>query len=324
MANRLRADPIFIHGILPRSGTNFLWDLLLIHRDCTRARTPVNEDLFLDHSDDLVAFVSAVRGAWDPSWGTFGVDTTDRLCAAIGDGLLSFLWSDGDRRLVSKSPSVRHLDRFFSFFPRARLLILVRDGRAVVQSAMDTFGWDFDRACRAWRDAAREIHRFQQIESSRADRWRLVRYEDLVDDVEGQLRAVFEFLELDATRYDFEAARNLPVRGSSAFGRDGDKVHWEAVAKDASFAPKDRWRSWSAAQLARFDWLAGEELVELGYASSRVRFTLLGRTQQRLRDSRWHAAETARRAFYRTRVRLSLRSRLANSLRSLRIRPAGR
>ena len=27
--------------------------------------------------------------------------------------------------------------------------------------------------------------------------------------------------------YDFEAARNLPVRGSSAFGREDGKVHWE-------------------------------------------------------------------------------------------------
>ena len=324
MADDLRADPIFIHGILPRSGTNFLWDLLLIHADCTRGRTPVNEDLFLDHSDDLVAFVSTVRGAWDPIWGTFDADTTDRLYAAVGDGLLSFLWTDRTRRLVSKSPSVRHLDRFFSFFPRARLLILVRDGRAVVQSAMDTFGWDFDRACRAWADAARTIRRFQQIESAHADRWRLVRYEELVDHVEGQLRALFEFLELDATRYDFEAARNLPVRGSSAFGRDGHKVHWEAVTKDASFAPKERWRSWSTARLARFDWLAGAELVELGYASSRVRFSFLARTLQRLRDWRWHAAEAARRALYRTRVRLALRSRIASSLRSLRIRPAGR
>ena len=37
-------------------------------------------------------------------------------------------------------------ERFFAFFPCARLLILVRDGRSVVQSAVDTFGWDFDTA----------------------------------------------------------------------------------------------------------------------------------------------------------------------------------
>ena len=87
---------------------------------------------------------------------------------------------------MTKSPSVRHLDRFFAFFPRARLLILVRDGRSVVQSAMDTFGWDFERACRAWAEAANTIDRFQQSESARADRWRIVRYEDLIDDLEGR------------------------------------------------------------------------------------------------------------------------------------------
>jgi hypothetical protein len=324
MVDVLRADPIFVHGILPRSGTNFLWDLLLLHPDCTRARTPVNEDFFLEHSDPLVAFVHAVRAAWDPIWGTFGADIPDRLYAAIGEGLLSFLWTDRDRRLVSKSPSIRHLDRFFSFFPRARLLILVRDGRSVVQSAVDTFGWDFDRACRAWAEAAHTIRCFQQAESARAERWRLVRYEDLVDDGEGQLRAIFEFLELEPTRYDFEAARHLPVRGSSAFGRNSGRVHWEAVPKDASFAPKERWRSWSAAQLERFDWLAGDELVELGYASSRVRLSFVARIEQRLRDWRWHTAQTSRRALYRTRVRLALRRRIASSLRSLRIRPAAR
>jgi hypothetical protein len=51
-----RADPIFIHGVLPRSGTNFLWHLLLLHPDCAPAVLPVYEDLFLEHSDHLVAF----------------------------------------------------------------------------------------------------------------------------------------------------------------------------------------------------------------------------------------------------------------------------
>jgi protein-tyrosine sulfotransferase len=316
------ADPIFIQGILPRSGTNFLWDLLLLHPDCGRGREPVNEDLFLDCSDHLVRFVDAVRANWDPTWGTFGADLPERLRTGIGEGLVSFLWTDRHRRLVTKSPSVAHLDRFFTFFPWARLLILVRDGRSVVQSAMETFGWDFDRGCRAWAEAAQTICRFQQVESGRAHRWRLVRYEDLVDDPEPELRAVFQFLDLDATRYDFHAARSLPVRGSSAFGRERGKVHWEVVAKDASFAPKERWRSWSAAWLDRFDWIAGEHMVAFGYASSRPRFTIGRSVTHTVHDFRWHAAKAARRALYRTRVRLALRSRMASILRTLRIRPA--
>jgi hypothetical protein len=301
MSDSHPADPVFIHGVLGRSGTNFLWNLLLLHPDCGRAREPVNEDMFLEHSDHLVRFVENVRSSWDPIWGTFGPDLPDRLYEGLGEGLVAFLWSDRERRLVSKSPTVTHLDRFFSFFPWARLLVLVRDGRSVVQSAMDTFGWDFDRACRAWADGAHAIHRFQQS-SVRPDRWRMVRYEDLIDNMEGELRGIFEFLRLDATRYDFEAARNLPVRGSSAFGRRGDVVHWDAVAKDQSFAPKERWRSWSPAQLERFHWLAGDQLVRFGYAEPTNRLSPGRRVGQILRDWRWHAARKARRALSRARL----------------------
>ena len=304
-----QADPIFIHGIMPRSGTNFLWDLLLLHPDCAPAREPVREDLFLDHSDHLTAFVEAVRTAWDPRWGRFAPDVPERLHAALGEGLVSFLWDDRDRRLVTKSPSVRHLGRFFAFYPWARLLVLLRDGRSVVQSSMDTFGWDFDRACRNWAEGVDEIHRFQQAETARADRWRLLRYEDLVDDTEGQLRPVLEFLGLDPARYDFEAARDLPVRGSSTFGRQDGGVHWEPVAKDATFAPKERWRSWTDEQLERFDWLAGDQLRSLGYTACQPPRTITRSVRNALLDWRWNSIRTARLMVYRTRVHVGTTSR---------------
>jgi hypothetical protein len=80
------ANPIFIHGILPRSGTNYLWDLLLLHPDASPPVVPVREDLFLNHSDHLIAFTSAVQSSWDPAWGTFGPDLTARLHHEIGKG----------------------------------------------------------------------------------------------------------------------------------------------------------------------------------------------------------------------------------------------
>jgi protein-tyrosine sulfotransferase len=304
-----RADPIFVHGIMPRSGTNFLWDLLLLHPDCAPARDPVREDLFLDHSGHLTAFVEAVQAAWDPRWGSFTPDIPARLQAALGDGLVSFLWADRSRRLVSKSPSVRHLGRFFAFYPEARLLILIRDGRSVVQSSMDTFGWDFDRACRAWAAAADEIRRFQKSAAAHADRWRLVRYEDLVDNTEGELRPILAFLGLDATRYDLEAARDLPVRGSSAFGRQGGEVHWAPVAKDPTFVPKERWRSWPTEQLDRFDWLAGDQLRGLGYGASTPSAGIVRPVKHTLLDWRWSLFKATRLVVYRSRVRVGTASR---------------
>jgi protein-tyrosine sulfotransferase len=305
-------DPIFIHGILPRSGTNYLCDLLLLHPDCARGREPVHEDLFLDHSDHLVAFAHEARNAWDPRWGTFASDLPERLCASLGEGLVSFLWTDRSRRLITKSPSVRHLERFFTFFPRARLLILVRDGRSVVQSGIVTFGWDFDRGCRLWSQAADTIRQFQRAESTRRDRWRLIRYEDLVDDMEGQLRSIFEFLGLDPAAYDFTAAQDLPVRGSSSFGRRGRDVHWELVPKDESFAPKERWRSWSAGHLERFEWLAGEQMRELGYTTQTPRASVVHATKHVLLDWRW----LVRLVIFRTKVRLGKVRRRLGLLRA--------
>jgi hypothetical protein len=174
---------------------------------------------------------------------------------------------------------------------------------------MKTFPWDFDRLCRAWARGADTIRRFQQTEAARANRWRLVRYEDLVDDTEGQLRSLFEFLGLDPGRYDFDAARNLPVRGSSWFGQQSTRVHWDPVAKNASFAPKERWRAWSAKQLDRFEWLAGEQLRAFDYTAPPSRSSVTRSMKHILRDWRWSAASAIRWAVIRARVRVGTASR---------------
>ena len=289
-------DPVIIHGMQPRSGSNFLCDLLLLHPDCTRAVEPVHEDMFLNNSDALVTFAESVRTSWDPRWGECGSELGPRLYAALGEGLLSFLWPDRSRRLVTKSPSVRHLDRFFSFFPTARLLILIRDGRSVVQSCMDTFGWSFERATRAWAAAADEICRFRDAERHRVGRWRIVRYEALIDDLERELSSILQFAGLDPAHYDFDAARNLPVRGSSVFfGQGRTSVHWEPVRKDASFAPQYRWRHWSRFRIERFEWLAGSQLRALGYESAGMPRAPWAVAWHWLLDGRWSVHRAAHR-----------------------------
>ena len=306
MIDLQRADPIFIHGVLPRSGTNFLSNLLMLHPDCAPAVVPVYEDLFLEHSDYLVAFARSVRAAWDPRWGDFD-DLPDRLTASLGDGLVSFLREDRGRRLVTKSPSVHRLDRFFAFFPTARLLVLVRDGRAVTRSAMETFGWGFERAARAWAQGADEIRRFRETYGdAHPERWRLVRYEALVEDLDVELPEVLRFLELDLDRYDMGAARTLPVRGSSwFFGEGGTAVHWEPVEKDPDFLPTERWRSWTPERLERFEWLAGDRLRYLGYGSNTPTPARRAAAHQRLLDVRW----AARAGVERARTRLAVSSR---------------
>ncbi|MPZ73147.1 MAG: hypothetical protein GEU74_07940 [Nitriliruptorales bacterium] len=298
------SNPIFIHGILPRSGTNFLWELLLLHPHCAPPRQPVREDLFLDHSDHLVRFADEVRAAWDPMWGDFEKDLPALMYAGLGTGLVSFLTVDPERRLVTKSPSVRNLERFFEFFPAARLVILVRDGRSVAQSSMTTFGWDLDRGGREWAAAADTIVAFQAAHAHRTMQWLLVRYEDLVDNLDQQMTQVLEFLRLDVSLYDFSAARDLPVRGSSSFGSADQVVHWEPVRKDTTFSPKDRWRSWDVAAMERFNWLAGRQLQYFGYEPVGVMPSRSGALPHRLRDWRWQGRRAFRLGTYRLRLRL--------------------
>jgi Sulfotransferase family len=295
-----QTDPIFILGVMPRSGTNYLWDLICSHPDCAPAREPIHEDLFLQHAHLLQAYVGAVQRAWDPAWGAFADDLTAELSASMGDGLISFLWVERSRRLVTKSPSVRNLALFFGLFPRARLLILIRDGRSAVQSAMATFSWDFDTAAHRWAEGAEEIRQFDRVHRDSGLSYRIVRYEDLVDDVEPVMAELLDFLDLDRDRFDFAAAGGLPVRGSSAFfGPGRAAVNWEPVEKDAAFTPKERWREWDLSLLRRFEWIAGEQLRHFGYQGSPDRPTgVLWPLRQRMLDWRWRGGRFARRAGY--------------------------
>jgi protein-tyrosine sulfotransferase len=294
------ADPIFILGVMPRSGTNYLWDLICSHPDCAPAREPIHEDLFLQHAHLLKAYTGAVQRAWDPAWGVFADDLPAKLSASLGDGLISFLWVERNRRLVTKSPSVRNLALFFCLFPQARLLILIRDGRSAVQSAMTTFNWDFDTAAHLWAEGAEEIRQFDQAHRNSGLSYRIVRYEDLVDDVEPVMAELLDFLDLDRDRFDFAAAAGLPIRGSSAFfGPGRAAVNWEPVEKDAAFAPKERWREWDPILLRRFEWIAGDQLRRFGYQGSPDRPTsVLWPLGQRMLDWRWQGGRFARRAGY--------------------------
>ncbi len=289
-------DPIVILGVAARCGTNFLWDLLRLHPDCAIGRSPITEDYFLHHVDRLLDYAVTVHQSWDPHWGDFPVDVSDRLLGCLGLGLTSFLRVDPGKRLLIKTPSVRNLEHFFQLFPQGDLLILMRDGRSVAQSSMATFGWDLETAARGWIRAANRVHRFDEVNRDQGLRYRLVRYEDLVDDLRPTLSAILDFLGLDRGVYDFEAAENLPVRGSSASsGHPRAPVHWEPVPRTPDFAPTGRWRSWSVALQDRFIWLAHQQLLNFGYeAVGPVAHTPARAIRHRLLDWRWRAAELMR------------------------------
>lgn len=260
----LSAEPIFILGISQRSGTNFLFDLLCLHPECG-APSKKWEDFLLDKSDLLVRYVNSVF----PGWRRRGTDPeVERLLYEhLGSGLVSVLASrTKEKRLVTKTPSVRNLPNFFKLFPRAYLLILLRDGHALVESRVRSFGESYETAMRKWADGAETILRFTQSAGRVPANCLVVRYEDLWTQPEKELRRIFAVVGLDPDKYDFKAAIDLPVRGSSTFhGKDEQRYHWTPVKKTADFDPLSRANSWSRSTHERFNWIAGDKLASLGY-----------------------------------------------------------
>jgi protein-tyrosine sulfotransferase len=284
---------VFILGIAERSGTTYLQDLLRLHPDCDVDGMELEEDHFVDFSDLLIKFVRSASRGWKAWWGEEQLQPERELVfRCLGEGLISYLKMQVVNRrvlngmhplgkelklLVTKSPSTNNLELFFRLFPEAELIILIRDGRSVVESAVRTFFRRFDKASRQWADRADSVLRFVGNDANRDRRYLLVKYEDLYGNSDQEIGRILSFLRLDVTSYSFERARNLPVRGSSTLRREGAPpttsaargvapgIHWQPVPKSADFNPLARWSHWKRAQHERFNWIAGDYLTALGY-----------------------------------------------------------
>lgn len=258
-------EPIFILAPLPRSGTNFLWDLLRLHADCAAGRSPIWEDYLVKNSHHLVEFVDAAHRSWDPVWGPTQAMRPE-LMRLLGDALIRFLTVEPDRRLVTKSPSLENLEHFFDFFPQAHLLLLVRDGRDVVDSGIATFGWELEGAARAWAAGVDRVMRFADRTDIPRGRCTVVRYEDLFEQPGSEIRRVLRATGLPEDRFDFDAVESMPVRGSSSHRGSGrEEIHWDPVPRGPSFKPTQRWKKWDPPSRRAFSAVAGRQLSRLGY-----------------------------------------------------------
>jgi len=307
-------DPIFILGIRPRCGTHFLANLLCQHPACVTSA--LAEDALLVDADLLARYVERHHDQWaqiaDGPWH----ERADLLFECLGDALRGFLLkakaeADAERlerfgagrgaapqarRLVTKTPVVDHLDLFFKLWPRGQVIILVRDGRAVVESSVRSFGTDRETEIRAWAAAADRIAEFERAASAEQDRYRIVRYEDLHTETDETMRTLFPFLGLDAGVYDFDRARNLPVVGSSTFKRPAGPLSWTPVSKTPAFDPLAHARDWPRAWHERFNWLAGRQMNERGYdLHSCTGARLSSALTNRAKDAVWSMRRWSRR-----------------------------
>lgn len=258
--------PILLLGVQPRSGTNFLADLLACHRDL---QVPtVSEAHVTTSMDGLFNFVDEAHKKWRRRGGIDPAVERARMLESIGRGVVNYFDQQvpAGVRPILKTPQVEGMERLFELLPDARVVVMTRDGRDVIESQMRSFGWPFEACLQRWARGAAVIKRFKQ--SPDAERIMWLRYEDVNADPLAHGRRAVEFLGLDPAGFDEAAASSLPVKGSSTLRGDDGKVTWQPLAKDQSFNPVGRWSDWSARRRARFYWVAGPGMVELGYLTA--------------------------------------------------------
>ena len=247
----------------PRSGTSALAWALAQHP--LLATGPEADFPF------FVARTGFLRDAFDASAGRadgwFAKNRVSRaeFMSAVGLGLdLLFRSRYGERRWIDSTPSsVLVCDDLAAMFPRASFVHMVRDGRAVVCSMMNSgfdqpFARDFRVACADWASLAMAGRAFAM---RRPDVCVEVRQEELALDPAAVLRPVFALLGIEPHE---ECARFLKKGRINSSWAGHDAADPEKVTPAAAI-PAEPWRSWSRSQKATFRSKCGAAMEALGY-----------------------------------------------------------
>ncbi|MFY0691630.1 MAG: sulfotransferase [Paracoccaceae bacterium] len=272
LAKRARGPgpaPILLFGVMPRSGTNFLRDLMAIHPDVHADPEGVHEFPLLHAArgakalrDEYVSYFpanAAMTGPWDA------------LAMLSGAWMREFQVEAADRHVLLKCPHVQNLSLAPFIFPDARIILCLRDGRDVLDSTQKSFSRrsltrkTFSQLAWEWRLATEAVLAFAPGGALAHPNVTVVRYEDVVAATEETCHTLLAHAGLDPSQYDFDQLPALPVRGSSR-SKVAQAERWQPQPKTADFQPVRRWESWSAQKKTRFAEIAGDMLEAARYA----------------------------------------------------------
>ncbi len=263
-------SPVFIVGVHRRCGSNFLADALQLH-PMFQSPKPLSEDYLLHSANFVNQYIEETTEKW---WKKrFEQDKQFQICkqsfySRIGDAMLEMLLEriDNEGRLLTKTPDPDNLDLFFDLFPSAQLVLLIRDGRDVIESSYKSWpSKPRKHWMKMWARGAQIILDFMEGTGQKhADRWKLVRYEDFLDG-DGAMRQLLDFLNVAPQSFPWEEFHNLPIRGSAVVRGGKPELHWEPVEKPKDFKPTGRWEHWGKWTRWQCERVAGKQLRALGY-----------------------------------------------------------
>ena len=272
--------PVFIVGC-PRSGTSFLYHLLLSAGGFARFHTQMNvfdvlEPIFGDLRIERKR--KAMMREWlrSKAFAVSGLDAASieaRVMAECrsGSDFLRIVMDDvarqqGVDRWVDSTPTnIPHMLRIARDFPQAQFIHIIRDARDVALSLdkrawSRPLPWDKKRSLLAagiyWEWIVRNGRKYG---STLGPKYMEVHYEELVEHPQPALERIGLFLQqdLDYTRIQQTSVGSVK-KPLTSFKED---------LNEGLFSPVGRWKDrFPADQLVIFERLVGGYLQELGYA----------------------------------------------------------
>lgn len=158
----------------------------------------------------------------------------------------------GGLRWVEQTPQYTlHMDEILSLLPGAVFVMMLRDGRDVVESLKNFVNpVEHSEAARIWARFVTDGLDF--ADGPGHDRVHVVRYQDAIEETEATMAAIFEFL-------------GLPESSASVgWIRDRSPINSSFVDEERSRSV-GRWRAWGSEDRARFSDEAGDALIRAGF-----------------------------------------------------------
>lgn len=177
---------------------------------------------------------------------------------------LAYAARKGKSRWGDKDPgNMRRLDRVLRWFPDAKIVHIIRDGRdACLSHLRQSFGHSELLPCAVdWREEVWWVRNIGRILGS--DSYFELRYEDLVEDTETVLRDLCDFLELPYS----ESLRSYHERRDEMVPESKREL-WPLLAEPPRRDNLERWRTeMSEGRRVCFEKRAGDLLADMGYAT---------------------------------------------------------
>ena len=255
----MERDPIFVGGE-GRSGTT----LLRVMLDAHPAIACGPESHFLV-DPEFEKFHRHFRGTWwkrAEGYGYAAPDVDDLFRDFARNWFETYMRRQGKRRWADKTPqTIRILPYLWELFPTAKFVHMIRDGRDVCASIVPQ-RWgpgNVKDAARRWVECIGNGVRHR----GDAARYLEIRYEDLVLHSERELRRLCAWIgeEFDPAMLAYhEKEHDLAPRTESSAPQVEKPLYTSAIG---------RWkRDLSPSDVRKFEKIAGETLVFLGYELS--------------------------------------------------------